>query len=623
MNKYILAEDIKHILNEKYLLDERFILNEAASQQVLDNYMQTRTALDMRFKAQEASKIDWNGLLTNVKNTLSSLSSKAAQPTAVHLENAVKNIEGAFAANDLDRVKNNIKTYLNNFLTAIDKDQNAALNKIQQQQYSALGNAYNQLRNVVTDQEKADVNNPNANNSSELVELKNKFNNFKQAVDTAKIFASDNATKWSDRFTKSYEAVQQWLNTFNELKAKSDAAVTSQVATDQQVEAVTQAIDAIMGNQNFIAPTEWIKGTTINDISSAIQTFDKVSSISLDDWKTSVQAIADEQQFNKTNWAAEFNKAAKTGNTNKLQKLWDKYYKEVWGKHAQKVRALGSTLTNLLLDESNGDGFEPYHNPWLIYIKYCFDNGYNLNYDNFKAIYEAHSYLSPEKANLQRKDILSAHGGNILYCKDLYRKDAAAIKNYLAVQQKIKSYYDEGFTELKAGHEFANGTLTANYVGDINKALCFIDSLFDANMNALTQRATSPKNVTDIQLKDIRNVYQEFYSSFNEEPEKAKKEDEKKEPTNVTFANLVKGLDTAGMQKLLYYFATTYQKDTSTDLFALINPYMTGIPTLAPREIATFAKKFKSLLITNPAKTTQDILQAAKAAGIQGFENVR
>ena len=77
------------------------------------------------------------------------------------------------------------------------------------------------------------------------------------------------------------------------------------------------------------------------------------------------------------------------------------------------------------------------------------------------------------------------------------------------------------------------------------------------------------------------------------------------------------------MQKLLYYFATTYQKDTSTDLFALINPYMTGIPTLAPREIATFAKKFKSLLITNPAKTTQDILQAAKAAGIQGFENVR
>ena len=158
MNKFILPENIKHILTEKYLLDERFVLNEASSS----------LNVDLENSLNTLSKKLLNGDYVKLDDWLKQKGTRSTNKPNVNLQNTEKNVETHYKEHNLDALKNAVKQYLVTFLSAVDKDPNEAVNKLKK--YTGINQSYSQLRDIVTDNDTAA--DATANNDTELNNLK-------------------------------------------------------------------------------------------------------------------------------------------------------------------------------------------------------------------------------------------------------------------------------------------------------------------------------------------------------------------------------------------------------------------------------------------------------------------
>lgn len=634
MNKFILPENIKHILNEKYLLNERYILNEAGTQPVIDVCQQAIDAIKTKLNTAEYANLNtwkdkfhtkWDAMLKKAKNAV-----KPADLTKIEKQ---INSELQVAA-----IRQYISRYLELFRKRISVSSPSEAEKTINE-YPALSRNYYTLKAVSNGESFA------GQKLDNITEIKNVFNDFARAIKSSKIFLADTTAKTIASFDEALSKLATWVNSVTDLISKSENGIKLDAATDDKIKALTAAITAVNNDEEFIDPAKLISGIdTQTQLTTAQKNFTSISSISLDAWTKAANDLAalqtdadrtaeDEKQLtdlnnkistNKTDWAKAFDAAAKSGDTKQIDNLWEQYYKEVWGKHASKVKALGTTLTNLLLDPSYG--FEPSTNHWLVYIKYCFDNGYNLTRDNFYAVLQSGNYIP--LMSLTRSDTLSKNNVNILYCKNLYTLDSGVIKNYLAVQYKIysngknaTSKYDTDFATLSGKNKFINDTLTAAYTGSTDKAACFMTSLFDASYNALTKRATTPTDFTNMTLKDIRLIYQEFNACFGDEYDGEK--ETKTEITDTDIVNLVHGQSADTIQKLLYYLYIKYSLATKVNLYNIIRPYLpTSALAISSTDVDNFNRALATIKISNIVETINKILKQAKAEKIAGFDAV-
>ena len=63
-----------------------------------------------------------------------------------------------------------------------------------------------------------------------------------------------------------------------------------------------------------------------------------------------------------------------------------------------------------------------------------------------------------------------------------------------------------------------------------------------------------------------------------------------------------------------------YQKDSIVDLFNIISPYISAIPSFSAAEVREYATIFGKLSIMSPSVTLNNIIKAAKDAKIPGFD---
>ena len=379
MNKFILPENIKHILNEKYLLNERYILNEAGTRPVINACQQAIDAIKTKLNTAEYANLNtwkdkfhtkWDAILQKAKN--------AVKPVDLTKIEKQLNSESQVAA-----IRQYISRYLELFRKRISVSSPSEAEKTINE-YPALSRNYYTLKAIGNGESFA------GQKLDNITEIKNVFNDFAKAVKSSKIFLADTITKTIANFDDACEKLKTWINSVTDLISKSENGIKYAAVNDTEIQELTKIISTITTDKKFIEPAKLISGIdTQTQLTTAQKNFVSVSSISLDTWTAAAnklvamqtsadQTAEDERQLtdlynkistNKTDWAKAFNAAAKSGNTQQIDNLWRQYYKEVWGNHASKAKALGSTLTNLLLDPSYG--FEPSNNHWLIFNERC------------------------------------------------------------------------------------------------------------------------------------------------------------------------------------------------------------------------------------------------------------
>ena len=623
MNKFILPENIKHILTEKYLLDERFVLNEASSS----------LNVDLENSLNTLSKKLLNGDYVKLDDWLKQKGTRSTNKPNVNLQNTEKNVETHYKEHNLDALKNAVKQYLVTFLSAVDKDPNEAVNKLKK--YTGINQSYSQLRDIVTDNDTAA--DATANNDTELNNLKTIFDKFKTAVDTAKVLPNA-------QLAQQAEGEQQAVKNFNDWVSNVSSRISETrklVKTTSPDNISDDVAKQLIAELNKIDSATMTKLIDLNNNKATIANLNKISAIDLKPWDALLQAIrqkAKEEEDRKgaedeldnaaskiTTNTTDWYKALSAAKTDAgMQKVWNQYYKEYWGDYEKQAKALGASFVRLLMNKKLG--FEPSTNPFLGYIKYCFDHNFNLNASTFYVIYDMYNKnFTVNNEMLRRTDKLSKVGCNLLYCADFYNQNVTDMSLLLTIQKYVLDQYMKGqpfkiISPLFLIVPFTNKVLIDSFGENIG---AFCKSLFIDPYSPLKNRAADASNFSTSKLKDARVINQEYAACFGAA---VSIEEKGKTITNTDIKRLVANKTTTEVKKLLYYFASAYQKDTTANLFAMVNPYIDGTPAPNALEIGGFAsalRPFNVSIMKNPAGTLKELLQAAKEANIPGFDTVK
>ena len=271
-------------------------------------------------------------------------------------------------------------------------------------------------------------------------------------------------------------------------------------------------------------------------------------------------------------------------------------------------------------------GFDEAKNPWISYVKYCLNAGFEMDNTSIIGAQAAYTRGLINNDTLRHKDILSQHKANVLYCADLYSGNNARVVEYLNLQRQITSQYNADLTEVKDKENTFNAkyrnNLTAAYSGSVDKTCLLINGIFNNNFNALTKRATNT-NIENAKLKDINAAFQEFKACFGKDAKAAGSE--KPTITDAGIADIV-SRNATRMPQLIAYYIIAFQKETGTKLANVVaDAGYTGLVYPRFDEVESFSRAFNAYKIdsSNVVNTLKKLLAAAKAKGIAGFEDIK
>lgn len=391
---------MKYYLNEsiKYILSERFVLNEDAStivselgslDRILYNYVRSNkeskdTSTDtenIKSISQELSAL--NNTLSNYKKTSTNI-----------LDKAINKLSGqVLKSSDAAKIKGATKEVLQKVETLLDATSIAGT-KVN----GTAMTVKDYLRQIKTLAASDDV------SKEALLKIKENVAKISSIINALSQKKSDNSNTSKDLVTIAEDAL---MNVYNLKQFIQKIGGAEKFATLTNADKLMLVVTTICKQQKEGKKSLSEQRQNILDFSNLTKKVIDASGITLNTDRTG-----------SINWDERFAKAKDKDS------FWDSYYEKAWGNNGNKIRALGYPFRN----QCEKLGFSDKTNPFISFIrKYIIEKNYPIGGSIYTAI---HNAVATGKLS---QGLLKGTVGNkinILDCKDLYTKSAKEITDY-------------------------------------------------------------------------------------------------------------------------------------------------------------------------------------------------
>ena len=435
---------MKYYLNEsiKYILSERFVLNEAMKHS--DLIAKCKAIRDYAKKLLDELE---NG--TDDTNEKENALDKIFDHTTSLMQDTRK-------VKDVEIIKGKAKNYIDtikSLISVVDpstfNDSITADNKT-----TAFGKFFAHLNELI---EKSDV------KQSELTSELNKIDNIVQTTidGLANITNSAKEIKTKDdqivALTKAYKLIYKVSQTSEKEYDNNETISQAVEMLNNALEKVTEAGDdasKIEAKNNFIDRCEELA----NDNAAKIIDTLTVSEYNQTNLETNLDSSSD--------WNKEYK------DTPDKNLFWEKYYSGAWGENADKIEALGESFKQ----ECTVLGFTEITNPFLAFIKKYYTEdaemqnkgekakGYDVDLQHYEAI---HNAIAENK--LLKRDITDSPkepitvDNNIIFYRDFYAKPGNEADIYIDALSKLRNM---DISKLVLENKTVQANLMASSGGD-------------------------------------------------------------------------------------------------------------------------------------------------------------
>ena len=435
---------MKYYLNEsiKYILSERFVLNEAMKHS--DLIAKGKAICDYAKKLLDELE---NG--TDDANEKENALDKIFDHTTSLMQDTRK-------VKDVEIIKGKAKNYIDtikSLISVVDpstfNDSITADNKT-----TAFGKFFAHLNKLI---EKSDV------KQSELTSELNKIDNIVQTTidGLANITNSAKEIKTKDdqivALTKAYKLIYKVSQTSEKEYDNNETISQAVEMLNNALEKVTEAGDdasKIEAKNNFIDRCEELAN---NNAAKIIDTL-TVSEYNQTNLETNLDSSSD--------WDKEYK------DTPDKNLFWEKYYSGAWGENADKIEALGESFKQ----ECTVLGFTEITNPFLAFIKKYYTEdvemqnkgekakGYDIDLQHYEAI---HNAIAENK--LLKRDITDSPkepitvDNNIIFYRDFYAKPGNEADIYINALSKLRNM---DISKLVLENKTVQANLMASSGGD-------------------------------------------------------------------------------------------------------------------------------------------------------------
>ena len=435
---------MKYYLNEsiKYILSERFVLNEAMKHS--DLIAKCKAIRDYAKKLLDELE---NG--TDDTNEKENALDKIFDHTTSLMQDTRK-------VKDVEIIKGKAKNYIDtikSLISVVDpstfNDSITADNKT-----TAFGKFFAHLNELI---EKSDV------KQSELTSELNKIDNIVQTTidGLANITNSAKEIKTKDdqivALTKAYKLIYKVSQTSEKEYDNNETISQAVEMLNNALEKVTEAGDdasKIEAKNNFIDRCEELA----NDNAAKIIDTLTVSEYNQTNLETNLDSSSD--------WNKEYK------DTPDKNLFWEKYYSGAWGENADKIEALGESFKQ----ECTVLGFTEITNPFLAFIKKYYTEdvemqnkgekakGYDVDLQHYEAI---HNAIAENK--LLKRDITDSPkepitvDNNIIFYRDFYAKPGNEADIYINALSKLRNM---DISKLVLENKTVQANLMASSGGD-------------------------------------------------------------------------------------------------------------------------------------------------------------
>ena len=439
---------MKYYLNEsiKYILSERFVLNEAMKHS--DLIAKCKAIRDYAKK-----------LLDELENGTDSTNAKEDALNKI-FDRTTSLMQDTRKVKDVEIIKGKAKNYIDtikSLISVVDpstfNDSITADNKT-----TAFGKFFAHLNKLI---EKSDV------KQSELTSELSKIDNIVQTTidGLANITNSAKEIKTKDdqivALTKAYKLIYKVSQTSEKEYDNNETISQAVEMLNNALEKVTEAGDdasKIEAKNNFIDRCEELA----NDNAAKIIDTLTVSEYNQTNLETNLDSSSD--------WDKEYK------DTPDKNLFWEKYYSGAWGENADKIEALGESFKQ----ECTVLGFTEITNPFLAFIKKYYTEdaemqnkgekakGYDIDLQHYEAI---HNAIAENK--LLKRDITDSPkepitvNNNIIFYRDFYAKPGNEADIYINALSKLRNMNIKNLV-------LENKTVQANLIassGDKNEIL--------------------------------------------------------------------------------------------------------------------------------------------------------
>ena len=422
--KYILEENIRHILSE------RFILTEADGEDTFDN-----TIFD---------KI--KSLATKVYNYIKHHSESDAESANVETISELKT-ETFVLTNLIQKQKdvNMIKANVEKSVNKIEK-----ILQLADQSFDVMGKpipdeAKSKGVDAATVQDLFNSIKSLANSSAidkkTINNLKFNISVFAAAIDNiATEVKHTSNTKNNDIAT--CEDLHDNLNKLAEFYTKNKKTGEAFILLNKQIDTTTKLSDT------------WTQKKTDDNLKKMLDGFfilnSNISQVLENEHFDN--DVSKKGGFSQINWMKRYKQAADKN------QFWTTYYKQVWGTNAGRIRALGPAFRA----ECEHYGFDPKLNPFISFIqRYIVGKNYVIDEKPYEVLHNAIA-----RGNLKVADLTTTTNPvNIIYCKDFYNQTSNIMEDYIDLLRQIhllnltdifKADFADGITEPDRKTAFIN-----------------------------------------------------------------------------------------------------------------------------------------------------------------------
>ena len=391
---------MKYYLNEsiKYILSERFVLNEDAStivseldslDRILYNYVRSNKESkgistdteNIKSISQELSAL--NNTLSNYKKTSTNIFDKA-----------INKLSGqVLKSSDAAKIKGATKEVLQKVETLLDATSIAGT-KVN----GTATTVKDYLRQIKTLAASDDV------SKETLLQIKENVAKISSIINALSQKKSDDSNTSKDLVTIAEDAL---MNVYNLKQFIQKIGGAEKFAALANADKLMLVVTTIRKQQKEGKKSLSEQRQNILNFSNLTKKVINASGITLNTDRTG-----------SINWDERFAKAKDK------KSFWDSYYEKAWGNNSNKIRALGDPFRN----QCEKLGFSEKTNPFISFIrKYVIEKNYPIGGGIYTAI---HNAVATGKLSQELLKGTIGNKINILDCKDLYTKSAKEITDY-------------------------------------------------------------------------------------------------------------------------------------------------------------------------------------------------
>lgn len=391
--KYILEENIRHILSERFILNEdaSTIVSELDSlDRILYNYANSNT------ESKESSTDVKN--IINIGQELSALNNTINnKPKGIFQKAINKLADQTLKSTDIARIKGTTKEVIQKVESLLDASSIAAeaVDGVAVKDY---------LRQIKILAASDDI------SKEAAIKIKENVAKITDIINALAQKKSDGSNISKDLVTIAEDALMSVYNLKQFIPKVGGADKFAALPNaDKLMNVVTTIISDRKAGESLSEQRQ-----TILNFSNLTRKVIDASGITLNTDRT-----------DSINWGDRFAKAKDKDS------FWDAYYEKAWGSNSGKIRALGDPFRN----QCEKLGFSEKTNPFIHFIrKYIIEKNYPIGGSIYTAI---HNAIATGKLD---KELLTGTVGdkiNILDCKDLYTKSAKEIAYYFSYFNEI------------------------------------------------------------------------------------------------------------------------------------------------------------------------------------------